>query len=222
MVTPDPQLQLILDMVGVFAFALSGALVAVRKQLDLVGVLVLAWLAGLGGGILRDLFLGITPPVGLSDWRLVGAALLAGLAVFLLYGALSDPDVPRGARRATVSRLVRLLDAAGLAVFSVAGAVKAMSYGAGPLASILIGAITACGGGLIRDVLAGQVPEVLRRELYAVPALIGAALVVWAGFAGHLTPWVIWGSVILVFVVRTVAVTLDLNAPRALRTGDPR
>ncbi len=222
MVTADADLQLVLDVVGIFVFALSGALVAVRQRLDLVGVLVLAWVAGLGGGILRDVFIGATPPVGLSDWRLVGTAVLAGLLVFLLYGALVDPDVPRGTRRATITRLVRLLDALGLAVFSTAGALKALAFGAGPLAAILVGAIAACGGGLLRDLLAGQVPEVLRRELYAVPALIGAALVVWADATGHLGPTTIWGSVILVFAIRVAAVTLDLNAPYALRTGERR
>lgn len=221
MVTPDSDLQLFLDLVGVFAFALTGALVAVRRELDLVGVCVLAWVAGLGGGILRDLLIGATPPVGISDWRLVAVAVAAGLLVFFLYGLLQHPDVPRGARRATITRAVRLLDALGLAVFSIAGALKALSFGASPLAAVLIGAITACGGGLLRDLLAGQVPEVLRRELYAVPALIGAALVVWADATGHLGPPTIWGSVILVFTIRVVAVTLDLNAPHAFRTGDP-
>ncbi|MGB7820488.1 MAG: TRIC cation channel family protein, partial [Ornithinibacter sp.] len=86
--------------------------------------------------------------------------------------------------------------------------------------AVLIGGITAVGGGLLRDVLAGRVPEVLRRELYAIPALAGAALVVLADHAGVTSPLTVWGSVALVFAMRVVAVTLDLNAPRALRTGD--
>ncbi len=213
--------QLVLDLVGVFVFALTGALVGVRQGLDLFGVLVLAWVAGLGGGIIRDLFLGLTPPVAVSDWRLLAAAVLAGLIVFLLHGTWQEvasraPDV----RWRRVPYAVRLLDAAGLAVFAVSGALVALSADAGPLAAVLIGGITAVGGGLLRDILAGRVPEVLRRELYAIPALAGAALVVLADRLGVTSPLTVWGSVALVFGTRVLAVTLDLNAPRALRTVD--
>ncbi|MEO7421561.1 MAG: TRIC cation channel family protein [Ornithinibacter sp.] len=221
MLTDTTTSQLVLDVVGVFVFALSGALLGVRQGLDLFGVLVLAWVAGLGGGIIRDLFLGITPPVGVSDWRLLAAAVLAGLIVFLLHGTLQEvaartPDV----RWRRVPYAVRLLDAAGLAVFAVSGALVSLSADAGALASILIGGITAIGGGLLRDVLAGRVPEVLRRELYAIPALVGAALVVLADHLGITSAPTVWGSVALVFGARVLAVTLNLNAPRALRTTD--
>jgi len=209
MLTQDAQLQLILDLVGVFVFALSGGLVAVRKRLDLFGVLVLAGAAALGGGVMRDLLIGATPPVGLSDWRLIATASLAGVVTFLFH-----PGVAR------ISKLVRILDAAGLAAFAVAGARKALGAGTGPMSAVLVGAITAIGGGILRDVLAGQVPEVLRRELYAVPALLGATVVVLAYRMHHLTETVVWSAVVLVFVVRMTAVVLDLNAPTPLRTGD--
>ncbi|MGN6636495.1 MAG: trimeric intracellular cation channel family protein [Oryzihumus sp.] len=209
MLTQDAQLQLILDLVGVFVFALSGGLVAVRKRLDLFGVLVLAGAAALGGGVMRDVLIGAIPPVGLSDWRLVAAASLAGVVTFLFH-----PGVAR------ISKLVRILDAAGLAAFAVAGALKALGAGTGPMTAVLVGAITAIGGGILRDVLAGQVPEVLRRELYAVPALLGATVVVVADRLHHLTETVVWSAVALVFVVRMSAVVLDLNAPTPLRTGD--
>ena len=132
MLTDTANLQLVLDLVGVFVFALSGALVAVRRGLDLFGVMVLAWVAGVGGGIIRDLFLGITPPVGVSDWRLLAAAVTAGLLVFLLHGRWQDvaarhPD----ARWRRVPHAIRLLDAAGLAVFAVSGALVALDAGAG-------------------------------------------------------------------------------------------
>lgn len=220
MVTDNTQLQLALDLLGVFVFALSGGLVAVRVNLDLIGVCVLSWIAGLGGGVIRDVFIGATPPVGISDWRLMGIALLAGLVVFTLYAIAVDPDVPMRRLRRRAGSLVRVLDAVGLAIFSVAGALKALSFDAGPLAAISVGLITAIGGGLMRDVIAGQVPEVLRRELYAIPALIGAGSVVLADQIGYLSAPVVWGSVILVFTIRIVAVILDLNAPRALRTGE--
>ena len=209
MLTQDAQLQLILDLVGVFVFALSGGLVAVRKRLDLFGVLVLSGAAALGGGVMRDLLIGAVPPVGLSDWRLIAAASLAGLVTFLFH-----PGVAR------ISKLVRILDAAGLAAFAVAGSLKALGAGTGPMTAVLVGAITAVGGGMLRDLLGGQVPEVLRRELYAVPALLGSAVVVLAFRAHHLTEAVVWSAVALVFAVRMVAVLLDLNAPTPLRTGD--
>ncbi len=217
--TDTTSMQTVLDVCGVFVFALSGALVAVRRGLDLFGVLVLAWVAGLGGGIIRDVFLGITPPVAVSDWRLLAAAAGAGIAVFLLHGSWVQHSSRRpGGRRRLVSRAVRLLDAAGLALFAVSGALVALGQDAGPLAATLIGGITAVGGGMLRDVLARQVPEVLQRELYALPALAGAALVVLLDHLGALSPVTAWVAVGLVFGIRVVAVTLDLNAPRPLRT----
>jgi uncharacterized membrane protein YeiH len=223
MVASNEGLQLFLDIIGVFVFALSGALVGVRGRLDMVGVAVLAWIAGLGGGMIRDVFLGDVPPVAISDWRLLVTALTAGLFVFFAQPHFTHvtPDLPR-MRREMLSRAVRVLDAAGLALFSVGGALKALSFSVEPLACVLIGVITACGGGVLRDVLAGQVPELLRRELYAVPALIGATTIVVAFEAGYLREWVVWASVMLVFVIRMAAVILDLNAPTALRTGDRR
>ena len=183
------------------------------------GILVLAWVAGLGGGIIRDLFLGITPPVAVTDWQLLAAAVAAAVLVFLLHGrweevAARAPDV----RWRRLPYAVRLLDAGGLAIFAVNGALVALSLDAGALAATLIGGITAVGGGVMRDVLAGRVPEVLQRELYALPALFGAALVVLADYYGVTSRWTIWGSVALVFAIRVLAVALDLNAPTALRT----
>lgn len=224
MVTQDSDLQLLLDILGVFVFALSGGLVGVRKGLDLVGIVVLAWVAGLGGGIIRDVFLGDVPPVGISDWRLLAPVLLAGLTTFLWYRRLrAIVRIPPATRTRLIGHSVRVLDACGLALFAVSGSLKALDHDAGALAAIFLGVITAVGGGALRDVLAGQVPEVLRRELYAVPALIGATLIVVADWQGFLNPPLIWGAVGLVFAIRMTAVALDLNAPTALRTtGDSR
>lgn len=209
MLTFDAHLQLALDLVGVFAFALSGGLVAVKKRLDLFGVLVLAGAAALGGGVMRDILIGALPPVGISDWRLLTSALVAGLVTFLYH-----PGVER------ISRFVRVLDAAGLAVFAIGGSLKALGAGMDPLTSVFVGGITAVGGGIVRDVLAGQVPEVLRREMYALPALLGSVLVVTAHHFDAINPFVIWGCVALVFGMRMVAVVLDVHAPKPLRTGD--
>ncbi|CAM2983878.1 MULTISPECIES: trimeric intracellular cation channel family protein [Dermacoccus] len=207
--TQSGSLQLLLDLIGVFVFALSGGLVAVRKRLDILGVVILSGMAGLGGGVLRDLLIGQTPPVGVSDWRLMGVCVLAGLCAFTLH-----PEMSR------IARLVRLLDAAGLALFCVAGSIKALAYGAGATTAIFVGVLTAIGGGLMRDVIVGQVPEVLRRELYVVPALLGSSLVVIAHETPYYTVPVLWGCVFVAFALRMIAVVLDLNAPQPLRTGD--
>lgn len=209
MLTLDANLQLALDLVGVFVFALSGGLVAVKKRFDLFGVLVLAGAAALGGGVMRDVLIGHLPPVGISDWRLLTSALVAGLVTFAFH-----PGVER------ISRFVRVLDAAGLAVFAVGGSLKALGAGMDPLTSVFVGGITAVGGGIVRDLLAGQVPEVLRREMYALPALLGSGLVVAAHHFDVISPVVIWGCVALVFGVRMVAVVLDVHAPKPLRTGE--
>jgi uncharacterized membrane protein YeiH len=207
-ILPDARLQLALDLIGVFVFALSGGLVAVRKQLDLFGVLVLSLVAGLGGGILRDLLIGAVPPTGISDWRLVTAALFGGLVTFRWH-----PGIDR------ISRLVRTLDAVGLGAFCVTGALKAVGTGATPQTAVIVGTLTAIGGGMVRDVLAREVPEVLQRELYAIPALLGASLVVIARELHALSAPMALSIAVLVFALRMVAVLLDLNAPRPLRSG---
>ena len=210
MLTLDTNLQLVLDLVGVFAFALSGGLVAVKKRLDLFGVLVLASAAALGGGIMRDVLIGRIPPTGISDWRLLAGALVAGLVTFVYH-----PGVER------ISRFVRVLDAVGLAVFAVGGSLSAVGAGANAVPAVIVGGIPAVGGGMVRDVLAGQVPEVLRREMYALPALLGSTLVVTAHHFDVISPFVVWGCVLLVFGLRMAAVILHVNAPKPLRTGDP-
>ena len=158
-------LLLVLDLGGVFVFALSGGLVAVRQALDLFGVIVLAGATGLGGGLLRDVLIGDVPPVALTDWRYLVVPVAAGLVAFLAH-----PTVGR------INRLITVSDAGGLALFCVAGALKAYDAGLSVLASALLGMITGIGGGMIRDVLAGRVPVVFGGELYATPALAGAAV----------------------------------------------
>ncbi len=155
------------DLVGIFVFAISGALVAVRKGLDIFGVLVLAGTTGLGGGFLRDVLIGATPPAALADWRYLLVPVGAGLLTFGFH-----PVVGR------LERMVNVFDAFGLALFCVAGALKALDHGLGPVPAALMGMVTGIGGGMIRDVLAGRVPVIFRGELYATPALAGAAVVV--------------------------------------------
>lgn len=155
------------DLGGTFVFALSGATVAVKRRLDLFGVLVLSFAAGNAGGITRDVMIGAVPPAALSDWRYVAVSILAGLITFYWYRAIDRLSSP-----------VLIFDAAGLALFAVAGAGKALTFHAGPVAAILLGMLTGIGGGMTRDVLVREIPTVLRTELYAVAALVGASVVV--------------------------------------------
>jgi uncharacterized membrane protein YeiH len=167
-VQPDaPTTLIVLDLVGIFVFAISGALVAVRKDLDVFGVLVLAGTTGLGGGFLRDVLIGATPPAALADWRYLLVPVVAGLVSFWFHPALGRME-----------RQVNVFDAFGLALFCVTGALKALDYGLGPLPAALMGMVTGIGGGMARDLLAGRVPAVFRGELYATPALAGAAVAV--------------------------------------------
>jgi uncharacterized membrane protein YeiH len=157
----------VLDLVGIFVFAISGALVAVRKDLDVFGVLVLAGTTGLGGGFLRDVLIGATPPAALADWRYLLVPIGAGLVTFAYHPALGRME-----------RTIGVFDAFGLSLFCVAGALKALDFGLGVLPAALMGMVTGIGGGMLRDLLAARVPVIFRGELYATPALAGAAIAV--------------------------------------------
>jgi uncharacterized membrane protein YeiH len=162
----DPTLILVLNLAGTFVFGLSGGLAGVRARLDLLGVVVLAFTVALAGGIIRDLMIGV-PPATFRDGRYLAAAAAAGLVSFLGRPGLERADRP-----------LTLFDAIGLGLFCVTGANAALAHHLGPVQSVILGAITGVGGGIVRDVLLRQIPTVLRAELYAVPALLGAAIVV--------------------------------------------
>ncbi|MGA8210076.1 MAG: trimeric intracellular cation channel family protein [Nocardioidaceae bacterium] len=204
-IAPTPGTVLVvLDLVGIFVFALTGALVAVRKDLDLFAVLVLAGTTGLGGGFVRDVLIDATPPAALNDWRYLLVPVVAGLVTFFFHPSLARKE-----------RVINVLDAAGLALFCVTGALKALSYGLGPLPAALMGMLTAIGGGIVRDILTGRVPLVFRGELYATPALVGAAVAV-AGRQAGLDAAVVAGpAAALCFGWRALAMRRGWNAPRA-------
>jgi uncharacterized membrane protein YeiH len=206
---PEPSVVLtVLDLVGIFVFALSGGLVAVRKELDIFGVLVLAGITGLGGGFLRDVLIGAVPPAALADWRYLLVPVVAGLVTFWFHPALGRRE-----------RLVNVFDAAGLGLFCVTGALKALAFGLGPLPAALMGMLTGIGGGMLRDLLAGRVPVVLRGELYATPALVGATIAVIGSEAG-LRPAVVAAPAALVCIGwRLLAMRRGWNAPRPAGTS---
>lgn len=199
----DPMLLLVLNLAGTFAFGLSGGMAGVRERLDLFGVAVLAVVVGLAGGITRDLLIGV-PPETFRDWRLLAVAGAAGFVTFLAHPFLSR-----------IRRPIDVLDAAGLAVFCVTGASTALDHGLAAAPAVILGAITGIGGGILRDILVRQTPVVLREGLYAIPALIGAAIVVGAAHAGVHGPAAPIIGATICFVIRLAGLTLGLNIPRA-------
>jgi uncharacterized membrane protein YeiH len=159
--------HVVLDLSGTFVFALSGGVAGVKHRLDVFGVLVVSFAAASAGGIARDVMIGATPVVALSDWRYVAVSLLAGLLTFYCYRFINR-----------LSRSVLIFDAVDLALFAVTGATKALAYHLGPVGAALLGMLTGIGGGIMRDILITEVPVVLRADLYALAALAGATVVV--------------------------------------------
>jgi uncharacterized membrane protein YeiH len=209
---PDPPVLLILDLAGTFAFALNGALTAVRAtHVDIVGVITLGMITAVGGGIIRDVLLGALPPATFVDWRYLAVAAGGGLIAFLFSRCLGR-----------FANSIDVLDAAGLSLFAVTGAGKAIELGVGPLQAIILGAVTGVGGGTVRDVLIRQVPAVLSSGLYAIPALVGAALVVLAdSFGVDHVPGApaAFGAAGVCFLIRVVGLHFRLDAPKPPGTG---
>ena len=204
-------LVLTLDIVGTFAFAVSGASAGVKRELDLFGVLLLSFSAATAGGIVRDMLIGAIPPAALSDWRYLATALVAGAMTFWC-----NPLIDR------LRNPVQLFDAAGLALFAVAGAQKALAYGLSPMMAALLGMLTGIGGGIVRDLLLAGVPSVLRSELYAVAALAGAIVVVSADVLQlHAAVAALLGAASC-FVLRLIAIRYRIRLPVSKATRKPQ
>lgn len=194
---------LLLDLAGTFAFALNGAWIAMQVvKVDVVGVLTLGMITALGGGILRDVLIDSLPPATFSDWRYLAVAAIGSLIAFSFDRRLTRLAAP-----------ILWVDAAGLSLFAVTGAAKALEMGVGAGQAVILGAITAVGGGTLRDVLTGRVPVVLRSELYAIPALVAAMVVVITDLVGVYSNPVAVGAAALCFAVRMLGVRYQLNAP---------
>ncbi len=192
------------DLGGTFVFAISGAMAGVKHRLDLFGVLVLSFAAGNSGGITRDVMIGATPPAAIGDWRYITVSILAGLVTFYRYGVIDKLRNP-----------VQIFDAAGLALFAVSGATKALAFHVGPVPAVLFGMLTGIGGGMARDVLVREIPTVLRTQLYAVAALIGAGVVVVGGMLDLPSTAVAVAGAGLCFGLRIVAMRRDWQLPVA-------
>ncbi len=202
-----PDLWFALDILGTFVFALSGGLLAARKRFDIVGIIVLSVAAGLGGGMTRDVLLGDTPPVAFREEIYLLTALLAAAAVFLFHHQFNRMDYS-----------IRLLDAVGLGVFAVSGTLKSLDFDLGPLPAILLGTVTGAGGGVIRDLLAREVPLILERDIYALAAVLGATTLVillWLGLETAIAAGI---GVLATIGIRVLALRYNWQAPRARRS----
>ncbi|MBB3043487.1 TRIC cation channel family protein [Nocardioides sp. LMS-CY] len=200
---------LVLDLTGTFAFALNGALTAIRvARLDIVGVITLGMFTALGGGMIRDVMLGALPPATFSDWRYLAVAAIGGLVAFVA-----------GRHLDRLAKPILVLDAAGLSLFAVSGALKGLDLGVGSAQAVILGAITAVGGGTLRDVLIREIPAVLSSGLYAIPALVGAFVLVAGDQLGVADlPAAITGAVVC-FVIRMIGVRFGIDAPSPPGTG---
>ena len=198
------KLPIVLDLTGTFVFALSGALAGAKRELDLFGVLVLSFAAGNSGGITRDLLIGTVPPGAVEDWRYLAVSFMAGMVTFYF-----SPLIVR------MSNSILVFDAAGLALFAVAGASKALAHELNLVMAISLGVVTGIGGGMARDVLLAEIPTVLREELYAVAALVAAAIVV----IGHMLQLPVAAvtavAVISCFSLRVMAIRRGWRLPVA-------
>jgi uncharacterized membrane protein YeiH len=204
---PANLLVMALDLIGTFVFAISGAMLGIRQGMDLFGILVLAFVTAVFGGILRDLLIGAIPPAAVGSWYYLALAVTAGLLAFWCHELLARLQQP-----------VLFFDAAGLGIFAVAGTQKALDYGLNwPMAAVL-GVISGIGGGMVRDVLAAQIPVVLRSDIYAVAALAGGLVVVAGSYLGLSSTFVTLAGAALCVFLRVMALYRGWKLPRVRST----
>ena len=183
----------VLDVVGIFVFAISGATAAIQRKLDIFGIIFLAFIAACGGGIIRDVLIGATPPATIITWHYFALSTAAAIATILCRPLIAYMEQP-----------VLFFDAIGLALFCVVGTQKVYAYTQSVEAAIFLGMVTAVGGGVIRDVVLNRIPLILRKEIYALAALLGSAIVMlfeymrWGG-------WGIWLAMLVCFGLRMLS-----------------
>ncbi|PVY55237.1 MULTISPECIES: trimeric intracellular cation channel family protein [unclassified Simplicispira] len=205
----DHRLFTTLDLTGTFAFAISGAVAARDRGLDWFGVVAIAFTVACGGGVLRDLCIGAVPPAGLTDWRYLAVAMAAAsmtITANTLVVRLAHPVI--------------LFDTIGLGLFAVTGAQKAMIFGHNAEVAVLLGIVTAVGGGVVRDVLLNRVPVILQREIYASAALVGASIEVFGEHLGWLSSSRTWVALVVCFALRYLSLHYKWNLPHSSRHDD--
>ena len=195
----------ILDIVGTFAFAVSGVTAAIQRRLDIFGVIFLGFVAACGGGILRDVLIGATPPASLVAIKYIAIAVATSLLIFIRSEAFF----------ARFNHPVLLFDAIGLSLFCVVGAQKTLTITGSPLAAVLLGVITGVGGGLLRDIILNRIPFILEKEIYASAALLGSSIVV----AVHMLHWPeqlgAWVAMAVCFALRILSLRFNWHLFRA-------
>ena len=199
-------------LAGVIAFAMSGALQAVGKRMDVVGICSLGIVTAVGGGILRDVLIGAVPPAALTDWTLVPVAFGGSLVVFWSHARWRLPRRP-----------MLVLDALGLGLFCVEGTVKALGFGLNPYAAAVVGMLTGVGGGVLRDVLAGEIPSVFRHgsRLYVIPALAGGGVTaaLWIAGAHSLAALLAVAAAVSAIRIASLRFRWRAASPRAMAEG---
>ncbi len=198
----------LLNTAGTLAFALSGAVAGARRGMDLFGVLVLAFVTAIAGGVMRDLLIGAVPPAAVRNWHAAALSVCAGLFAFCFPKPLERLRFP-----------VQLFDAAGLGIFAVAGTEKALQFGIPPIMAMLLGMVSGIGGGMVRDVLAARVPVVLQGDIYALAALAGAAVVAGGSALGMPVAATLLPGVALCVALRLMAMYRGWSLPRVRRPG---
>ncbi|HET8746971.1 MAG TPA: trimeric intracellular cation channel family protein [Ramlibacter sp.] len=198
----EQHLFVLVDLLGTFAFAVSGALAAEQKRLDLFGVAAISLLTACGGGVIRDLCLGALPPVGISDWRYLATSMAAAACAIWARRLIAHLEQP-----------ILFFDALGLGFFAVTGALKALLLQQNVEVAILLGLVTAVGGGVMRDVMLTRVPVILQKEIYALAALLGAAIQV----LGHYLEWRValtpWFAASVCVALRLLALRYSWSLP---------
>ena len=198
-----------LESAGTFAFAISGAVAAKQRGLDLFGICALAFTVACGGGIIRDICLGAIPPAGLQNWQYLALAIVAAALTVGLYSVVK-----------LLNRPVLFFDAVGLSFFAVTGAQKALAYNFNAEVTILLGITTAVGGGVLRDILLNRVPVILEREVYALAALAGAVIVVCGDYLQLRSEWVSVVALVTCFTLRILALHYHCNLPSFANDSD--
>jgi uncharacterized membrane protein YeiH len=198
-----------LDIFGTLVFAVSGAFKATRHELDILGLMVLAVATGVGGGIIRDLVLGATPPTAFRDESYLAACLVGGCLVML--------TAPHIARR---WNMVMKADSLGLGVFTAIGAAKAETFGLGPMGIVFMATLTAAGGGVIRDLLVCEVPAMIRTDFYASAAILGSLAFLALHAWGVSAPVQLFGTAAITTTLRILAMHTNLQLPRVRRLDD--
>ena len=193
----------VVDIVGTFVFAISGALAAANKRFDLMGVCIIAFVTALGGGTLRDLLIGANPVGWMQDKTYLLVVLAGVLMTYFFYKKLQY-----------LRKTFFLFDAVGLGVFSIGGLEKALSFGIDPAYALICGMMTATMGGMIRDVLCNDIPLIFRKEIYATAGLIGSSIYLLLNYFNLSFEFNFGFTILVVIVVRVVAVKLNVGLPR--------